>query len=111
MAREPSRRLLMTLRPEIAAAAIAVAVLVIGVLLRRWRATRTRNVGRPVSGGPANLRFVCAGCSQQFTHSRRTLTAWEAGTRRFLCNACHTLRRGLRPASRGPRPSSAKARE
>jgi len=88
----------MRFEPELLAALIAAAIFVVGLLFLRGRANRTRNVGRPVSGGPTNLRFTCAGCSQQFTHSRRTLGAWEKGTRRFYCNACHTKWLGSRPS-------------
>ncbi|HEV7914620.1 MAG TPA: hypothetical protein VGP22_12715 [Albitalea sp.] len=85
--------------------AIGVAVAVfVAVLLFLWtRAKRTRNVGRPVTGGPSNLRFTCAGCSRQFTHSRRTLSEWVEGLRQFHCKACHTRRRGTRPVQRSPR--------
>jgi len=82
--------------PELIAAAVAVVVIVAGLLIQRAGGRRTRNVGRPVSDGPANLRFTCAGCKQQFTHSRRTLGAWRSGTRGFQCNACHTRSRGAR---------------
>jgi hypothetical protein len=88
----------MQLAPELIAAVVAAVVLAVGLLFLRAKTKRTRNVGRPVSGGPANLRYTCAGCSQQFTHSRRTLGAWEKGTRQFYCNACHTKWRGSHPA-------------
>jgi predicted SprT family Zn-dependent metalloprotease len=79
-------------------AAIAIGVVVvIGLVAKRMRSTRTRNVGRPVEGGPSSLRFTCAGCSQQFTQSRRTLAAWRKGGRQFLCNACNTKRSGSQP--------------
>jgi len=87
----------MTFEPEVVAVIAIGAVVVIGLLFKRSRSTRTRSFGRPVVGGPANLRFTCAGCSQQFTHSRRTLAAWRRGDRQFLCNACHTKRRGSQP--------------
>lgn len=88
----------MQLEPELIAAVVAAAVFVAGIFFFRARTKRTRNVGRPVSGGPANLRYTCAGCSQQFTHSRRTLGAWDRGTRQFYCNACHTKWRGSHTA-------------
>ena len=84
----------MAIAPEVVAVIAIGAVVVIGLVLKHMRATRTRNVGRPVADGPTNLRFTCAGCSQQFTHSRRTLAAWRKGGRQFLCNACNTKRRG-----------------
>jgi len=83
---------------ELIAAVVALVVLVGGLWVLRARTKRTRNVGRPVSGGPKSLRYTCAGCSQQFTHSRRTLGAWTKGTRQFYCNACHTKSRGSHPA-------------
>jgi len=92
----------MAFAPEVVAAIAVGAVVVIGLVLKRLRSTRTRNVGRPVADGPANLRFTCAGCSQQFTHSRRTLAAWRRGTRQFFCNACHTKWRGAQPRHQLP---------
>ena len=75
---------------ELFAVAIAAVAFLAGILLWRRRAKRTRSVGLRVEAGPANLRFTCAGCSGKFTHSRRTISAWEKGGRSFFCNACHT---------------------
>lgn len=94
----------MFLTPELLfGAAIAAVFFLGGVLYLRSRAKRTRSVGLNVAPGPANLRFTCAGCSQQFTHSRRTLGAWQQGTRKFYCKACHTKRQGARPAAKTKR--------
>lgn len=84
----------MRFEPELLAGLIGAVMFVLGLLFLRARANRTRNVGRPVPHGPANLRFKCAGCSQQFTHSRRTLAEWRKGGRQFHCNACHTKLQG-----------------
>jgi hypothetical protein len=85
----------MQLSPELLfAASITAVAFLAGLLFLRRRAKRTRSVGLRVSGGPANLRFTCAGCSGKFTHSRRTLGAWHKGTRSFYCNACHTKWQG-----------------
>lgn len=73
------------------AAAVAVAIVV------RQLEKGGRGVQRPAPRGPANLRFTCAGCSEQFTHTRRTLGAWEKGTRRFYCNECHKKWRNSQP--------------
>jgi hypothetical protein len=99
----------MQLAPELIAAVVAAVFLVVGLWFLRSRSRRTRNVGRPVSIGPANLRYTCAGCSQQFTHSRRTLGAWKKGTRQFYCSACHTRWRGSHPTkpTQGNQGSSA----
>ncbi|RQP26699.1 YtxH domain-containing protein [Piscinibacter terrae] len=88
----------MRFAPELIAVIVGAVGLLAGLLWLRAKGKRTRNVGRPVSDGPANLRYSCAGCSQQFTHSRRTLAAWKRGDRRFYCNACHTKSRGSRRA-------------
>ena len=84
----------MQLTPEVIAGFGAAFAIVVALLFIRARAKRSRGVQRPLSRGPASIRFVCAGCSEQFTHSKRTLGAWEKGTRRFYCNACHTKWRG-----------------
>jgi len=93
----------MQLTPEfVLAGAVAAVVFLAGILYLRARAKRTRSVGWKASRGPGNLRFTCAGCSQQFTHSRRTLVAWRKGERKFLCKACHTKGQ----ASHSTRPSA-----
>jgi hypothetical protein len=92
------RHIRMRLTPEVLVALAAALVVAVVLLFLRARAARNRGSQRPVSRGPANLRFVCAGCEGQFNHTRRTLGAWEKGTRRFYCNACHTKWRGSHPA-------------
>lgn len=73
------------------AAAVAAAAFLFGVLWLRGKAQRTRTRGKGRGGAaPANLRFVCAGCGGRFTHSRRTLAAWEKGATSFYCRACYT---------------------
>ena len=76
------------------AVGVAALAFLIGVWYLHRRAKRTRSVGLRVEGGPSNLRYTCAGCSGQFTHSRRTLGAWQQGTRKFYCKACHTKAQG-----------------
>lgn len=88
--------------PELVfAAAVGAAAFLLGILWVRGRGKRTRSVGLKVKRGPADLRFLCAGCGGRFTHSRRTLAAWEHGARSFRCNACHTrsLGEGAPPLS------------
>src|SRR5882672_3232028 len=64
---------------------------------------RSRNAHKDYSSsrsrGPDNLHFVCAGCGGQFTHTKRTVAAWEKGTRRFFCNSCHRSWRQAQPAN------------
>ena len=91
----------MQLTPEFwLAAAIGAVVFLAGALYLRVKTKRTRSIGLRVSTGPADLRFTCVKCSGKFTHSRRTLGAWEKGTRKFSCNACHTKSRGMRSTVR-----------
>jgi hypothetical protein len=91
----------MTLSPELwFAVGVAAVAFLAGVLFLRARARRTRSVGRKVEGGPTNLRFTCVGCSGKFTHSRRTISSWQKGNRRFYCNACHTKSRGAQGKAR-----------
>ena len=49
--------------------------------------------------GPQDVRFTCAKCSKQFNHSRRTIVAWEKGSRRIFCNGCHKKWIDARPDS------------
>ena len=77
--------------------AVVVTIVVVSFFLRA-KTQKTAIAPRQMSRGPANLRFSCAGCSAQFNHTKRTIAAWEKGTRRFFCNACHTKWRDSRPS-------------
>ena len=108
----------MSFMPQLLVAFGVALVVVVLLLLFRSRAARNRGSHHSVSRGPANLRFVCAGCEGQFNHTRRTLGAWEKGTRRFYCNACHTKWRGSHPTqpiqgdatgATGPHPHTRRA--
>lgn len=76
------------------AAGMAAVAFLAGLLWLHRRGPLTRNVvhgkGRKAGAVPTKLRYTCAGCSGQFTHSRRTLAAREKGAKSFYCNACHT---------------------
>lgn len=64
-----------------------VVLLLIGMALSRKEQPRQMIRSRP--RGPANIRYVCTQCAGEFTHTNRTISAWEKGSRRFFCNACH----------------------
>jgi LSD1 subclass zinc finger protein len=85
----------MEFSPELFAAVVAAVAFAAGLwfVRARRRQTRTRG-GSGRARGPANLRFTCANCTKQFTHSRRTLLTYEQGARQFFCSACHTRWRG-----------------
>jgi hypothetical protein len=76
------------------AASVAVAAFLAGLLWLRHRGPRTRNVvhGKKnrTAPAPVKLRYTCASCAGQFTHSRRTLSAREKGSTSFYCSACYT---------------------
>ena len=48
--------------------------------------------------GPATVKFTCSTCSQEFTHTRRTIAAWQKGLRRMACDDCHRKWRDGRSA-------------
>jgi hypothetical protein len=48
------------------------------------------------------MYFTCTGCSEQFTHTKRTVAAWEKGSRRVFCDACHKKWRNARPPRTAP---------
>jgi hypothetical protein len=72
-----------------------VVLLLIGVALSRKE--QPPQVNRPRPRGPANIRYVCTKCAGEFTHTNRTISAWEKGSRRFFCNACHKEWRSENP--------------
>jgi|SRR6185369_3456599 hypothetical protein len=77
-------------------AGAVLLALVAAFVLRSWR-SRSGTSGGNTPRGPSNLHFVCAGCKGQFTHTKRTVAAWERGTRRFFCNSCHKSWREAQP--------------
>lgn len=84
---------------NIAILVAVIAVVLATIALARGRTrSNSRGGASSRSSGPANLHYVCAGCSQQFTHTRRTLGAWEKGTRRFFCSPCHSQWRDKQPS-------------
>ena len=86
----------MQIPSELLAVAGVVLVVVLALVIRSM-GKKSRPIERPAARGPANLRFTCAGCSGQFTHTKRTIGAWEKGTRRFFCNECHKKWRNSQP--------------
>lgn len=65
-----------------------IAFLLIFVFVK-FSSPKKEQLSRSKYEGPSNLHFDCAGCSEQFAHTKRTIAAWQKGTRRFFCNKCH----------------------
>jgi hypothetical protein len=87
----------MQLTAELAFAAAALVVIAAAVLLWRRRSNRSGAGRAPPFRGPATMQFTCAGCAGQFPHTKRTVAAWEKGSRRVFCDACHKQWRNARP--------------
>ena len=100
------------LTPTYVGTAAVIAVLVVALLLVFRNRGKTSIEPRPQARGPANLNYVCARCSAQVTHTKRTLAAWEKGSRKFFCNDCHKNWREAQPP-REPQgqPSTSRAPE
>ena len=88
----------MQLSPELLAAIGTAILVLLAVIALRLRRGKTPTHQTPVSRGPSNLRYICRGCSDQFTHSKRTIGAYEKGARGFFCNSCHSKWRESNPA-------------
>jgi hypothetical protein len=97
-----------TTRELLVPLAVALVVVILFVLARR-KTRQNRAPERQSARGPANLNFICAGCEEQFTHTKRTLGAWHKGTRKFFCNACHTKWRTSHPTQPVQGTASARA--
>ena len=83
---------------------VTLVLLVVAALVRKRSANAPSKIRRSQPSGPDNLNYVCAGCGGQFDHSRRTIAAWERGTRRFYCNVCHKKWRNQQPPLDTPPP-------
>lgn len=68
---------------------IGIALLILVFLFRPRKNKSPQHIERVRPRGPANIRYACAKCAGQFTHTNRTISAWEKGSRRLFCNTCH----------------------
>jgi|GEM_PF-628959 len=80
---------------------LAIAALVAVLFFRLARRAKQTKVPRLIARGPVNVIYICAICSVQVTHTRRTLAAWDKGSRKFFCDTCHEKWREAQTA-RGP---------
>jgi hypothetical protein len=86
--------------------ALAIVAVVLGLLAWLRRTGGSSATKTEAFRGPTNMYFTCAGCSGQFTHTKRTVAAWEKGSRRVYCDACHKKWRNAQP----PQASTTDAR-
>ena len=82
---------------ELVVGALAIVAILLGLLAWRRRTGRSSAANTASFRGPTNMHYTCAGCSGQFAHTRRTVTAWEKGSRRVFCDACHKKWRNAQP--------------
>lgn len=88
------------------AAAIAAGIAILLLVLWWLKSRASRVTQKPTARRPSNMHFVCAGCSGQFTHTKRTVAAWEKGSRRVFCDACHKKWRNAQPPQAQPAGTS-----
>ena len=90
---------------------VAFGVIVIAGLIWLVRSKRVAHAPRarltPYTG-PTNVHYICAGCANQFAHTKRTIAAWQKGIRRITCNTCHKKWRDSLPSDQ-PAPAPAPA--
>ena len=90
----------MQVSAELAAAIAGLVALAIGFVVWRRNAGRASRAKPSSFRGPTSMYFTCAGCSAQFPHTKRTVAAWEKGSRRVFCNTCHKKWRNAQPPQR-----------
>lgn len=80
---------------------LIVLAVVVAMGAARLSASKKRQFRKSDFSGPQSVRFTCAKCSNQFNHTRRTIAAWEKGSRRIFCNGCHKKWIDSRPVRDG----------
>ena len=80
---------------------LIVLVGVVALAAARLSGSKKRQYQKSDFSGPQSVRFTCAKCSKEFNHTRRTIAAWEKGSRRIFCNGCHKKWIDSRPARDG----------
>lgn len=94
---------------EIVVATVAVVVVLFVLLGRRRKVGGAPTTRSRTFRGPPDMNFTCAGCSVQVTHTKRTVAAWEKGSRRIFCDACHKKWRNAQPPQEAPTRASSTA--
>ncbi len=94
----------MSTTVALVAGAIAIVAILLGLAAWRRKAGSSSTTKTVAFRGPTKMYFTCGGCSGQFAHTKRTVGAWEKGSRRVFCDACHKKWRNAQP----PQTSSAR---
>ena len=82
---------------ELVVWALAIVALILGLVVWLRRTGGSSATKSTAFRGPTNMYFTCAGRSGQFNHTKRTVAAWERGSRRVFCDACHKKWRNAQP--------------
>jgi hypothetical protein len=97
----------MSVTVEIVSAAVGVLLALVALVAWRKSAGRSSAAKGRVFRGPSEMYFTCARCSAQVAHTKRTIAAWEKGSRRIFCAACHKKWRTAQPPQEAPYGASA----
>jgi hypothetical protein len=97
----------MSVTVEIVAAIVGGLVALVAVVVWRKRSGRSSAAKGRVFRGPSEMYFNCARCSARVAHTKRTIAAWEKGSRRIFCDACHKKWRNAQPPQEAPYGASA----
>jgi len=97
----------MSVTVEIVSAAVGVLLALVALVAWRKSAGRSSAAKGRVFRGPSEMYFTCARCSAQVAHTKRTIAAWEKGSRRIFCDACHKKWRTAQPPQEAPYGASA----
>lgn len=93
----------MPVTTEFVASVVGIVAILVAILVWFRRSRGSPSTRGSSFRGPSNMHFTCAGCAGQFAHTKRTVAAWEKGTRRVFCDACHRKWRKAQPLK--PQPS------
>ena len=98
----------MHLTTEVLVAIVAAIIALLAVMIRRSQKKQTVSHRTTTPRGPSDLRYICKRCAVQSTHTKRTIGAYEKGTRSFFCNSCHSKWRESNPPKSTTPPTNSK---
>jgi hypothetical protein len=99
----------MPVTTAFAASVVGIVAILVAILVWFRRSRGSPSTKGSIFRGPSSMHFTCAGCAGQFAHTKRTVAAWERGTRRVFCDACHRKWRNAQPLQSLPSPTASTA--